>query len=101
MTTSECCLPQARPLLLRRPPLIFALLGLSTLVMLLLNVAIGSISFPLVMSVFSLIMPSSFQPSREKRKSPSTGLAVDAGRGLEVLQVLAALFPANRPEIAS
>ncbi len=49
-----------------------------------------------VMSVFSLIMPSSFQPSREKRKSPSTGLAVDAGRGLEVLQVLAALFPANR-----
>lgn len=47
MTTSECCLPQVRPLLLRRPPLVFALLGMLTLVMLVLNVAIGSISFPL------------------------------------------------------
>lgn len=45
MTTSELCLAETRPLLLRRPPLVFALLGLLTLAMMLINVAVGSVHF--------------------------------------------------------
>ncbi|WP_310598607.1 iron ABC transporter permease [Desulfobulbus sp.] len=45
MTTSDLCLPDSRPLLLRRPPLVFSLLGLMVLAMLLANMAVGSIPF--------------------------------------------------------
>jgi len=45
MTTSECCLDPVRPLLLRRAPVVFALLGLLTVLMLGINVAVGSIAF--------------------------------------------------------
>ena len=45
MTTSDLCLQETRPLLLRRAPLVFALLGCLSLVLMLLNVGIGSVPF--------------------------------------------------------
>ena len=58
MTASECCLDPARPLLLRRAPLVFALLGLCTLALLVVNVAVGSIHFSLAEIWQALGQPS-------------------------------------------
>ncbi|MGD9950570.1 MAG: FecCD family ABC transporter permease [Desulfobulbus sp.] len=44
MNGADCCL-DARPLPVRRAPLVFSLLGLLTLIMLVMNVAVGSIHF--------------------------------------------------------